>query len=299
MPVTCWYDLFDALEEHQDCFEEVLQIQGVGVKELLELRHKVALTCLLDTQGSTEAASPVSSYSQMLRVILKTVQDERKEDPKNLGTFVQLLINARSCAPGKMNGIATTFGALKYETKIAGTNLKDDVFKTDLLAFLNHELRRFREATISCVSQHFTSSTGSHPIKYIRGLIGHEVGLMFEGEVISIDVHGIGSEALKQASKQRVLDVFYQYYKADDVVEKIFYLLNTGCIQIIGAADQKDLTAKLVGNIFGDDAMDEDCLSYNLDYVTVDKDGKPTGFTRQAAKELLLHTGILEKVKTY
>jgi hypothetical protein len=108
-----------------------------------------------------------------------------------------------------------------------------------------------------------------------------------------MDPHAGVNHKLLAASKQELLDVFYQYYKVDDLLERVRHILSTGGIQVLDAQSQDDITTKIISNILQDNGMDEDGFGYNREYVVLNEHGRPKGFTTKAAQELLLYLGIL------
>ncbi len=287
MPVTVWQSLFDQLEKlPKDAYQN--ELQGTSLSTFSFLRTYEPLVRLLDPAGSVKAMERINSHSQMLRSILSRVQADVKEDPTNLGSFLQLVLNITSCDISKLNGITQSYLYLNRSKMLAECDLKSAVFRQDLMTYVKDELRRFREATMTnVIAKKFSDSP--HCIYFARGVLGREIGIMFEGEVPRIDLNAntVNNSLLNQ-SKQQLLDAFYQYYKVDDVINRVRHMLNTG---IDGA---NNLILDVICNFFGQKAMNEDSLTYNTAYVEVAENGKPRGFTDLAVRELLLILGVLK-----
>lgn len=132
-----------------------------------------------------------------------------------------------------------------------------------------------------------------HDDYYIRGIIGHDVGLMFENETPRIDFHAQGvSEALRRMTKQEILDKFYQYYNVEGILDKVHTMLNNGSVQVAHFDTEQDLTLPIL-NLYLQEAWDEDHNGFNPDLVVLSAQGTPIGFTPEAAKRLLLKMGFL------
>jgi hypothetical protein len=86
-----------------------------------------------------------------------------------------------------------------------------------------------------------------HDLYYVRGIIGREVGLMFEGEMPTVDLNANGVYGdLRQMSKQQLLDRFHQYYTVEEVIGRIHTMLNNGAIGVENQNDNKNVTAEIL-----------------------------------------------------
>jgi hypothetical protein len=169
-------------------------------------------------------------------------------------------------------------------------------FKQEIVHFFKEELRRLREITLTDILRNGLklNRADPHDLHYLRGIIGCEIGLMQKDEVQPIDMNSTGvNKILRSQTKQQLLDLFYQYYKVEDVVSRIHPLLNNGSIQISGS---QNLTMSIL-NDYLQDTFDDGSETYRSEYVLLNDTGKPIGLMPAAAKKLLVLMGILEEKK--
>ncbi len=307
MPVNVWYSLFNQLQKAWQTDREALtQLLGnAPIDQLMTLRNSEVILGLLDPEGSLKATKNVSAHSQMLREVLQNIRGmsatqlrEEGEVGPNLATFLQLLVNIQTCPTGKLNGIAHSYIYMNQGRVLDESVLGTEGFKKEIVDYFKEELRRKREATISMMLRNGLKlpNADPHDIYYIRGIIGSEVGLLMDGEVPTIDIHAHAvSQRVRQMSKQQMLDMFYQYYKVEDVIQITHDMLKNNTIHI--AAGQKNLTIRVINEFLQGDAFDVDEGTYKDKYVVTNEKGEPTGLTLEAAKALLSMLGIID-VKT-
>jgi hypothetical protein len=289
MPVTEWYSLFDRMAKlPADAY--ALELQEKSLSSFRILRNLECLISLLDPEGSVKAKEGITSHSQMLRSVLAAVQEDLKKDPTYFGTFVQLCANITSCTTSKLDGITQSYVYRDGTILLKDCDLASLAFQQDLLGYIKDELRRFRVVVLNnVVAKKYGDSP--HNTHFGRGILGHDIGIMFKGEIPKIDLDGSAVyQNLLKASKQDLLDPFYEKYTAQAVVSRIHDMLNTG---IDGA---KNLVVDVICKMFGAKALSEDGFTYDEQYVEVHSSGKPIGFTTLAVKELLLTLGILRAV---
>lgn len=242
---------------------------------------------MLDVASIGTVTPRIDCHSHMLKAILTQIRSELEADPTNFGTFVQLLLNLRSCDTSKLNGITNSYLHLQRQQTLRDTDLESVMFRQHLRGFIMNELRILRQLCLGKIvaKDHLSCPHSAH---YIRGCLGMEIGIMPKDEKMKIDKDGTQvREKLLSASKQQLLDQFYSYYSVSLIVERISQFLNTG---IEGPA--KTIT-DIICKIFKESAMSEDGDTYNIDLILVDE-GKPVGFTHEAVKKLLVELQILE-----
>jgi len=239
MPVNVWHRLFEEFKAaNPETYKEYLV--DVSRETVLKLQNEPFLLKLLDPKDSLVARKDVSSHSQMLRLVLKKIQDDLVLEPGNLQAFIQLLINITTCKTGKLNGITHSYIYLNQGRVLSEGVLGTEAFKSEIVRYFKEELRRFREATITSIVRDVTKTANPHDCYYVRGIIGSNVGLLFENERPTIDMNAnCVSSSLRKLDKQQLLDLFHQDYKVDDVINKIQYMLNTGSIMINGMDEQQ------------------------------------------------------------
>lgn len=293
MPVNVWHRLFEQLDQmepqERQAHEHILGDESW--EKLAELKHNHILTSLLDPENSLEVSQNVSSYSQMLRGVIQNIQQTQ-----NIGAFLQLLINITTCKTGKMNGIMHSHILLSQGRVLDESDLGWEKFKAEIVDFLQEEFRRFRLSSLTSVAKSITDRADPHELYYIRGILGHEIGLMFQNERPSLDMNGACvSEDMRKQSKQTLLDLFYQYYKADDLIDRFHAMLNNGSLKIADKNGKQDLTITIINAFLQADAMDEEMTMFAPSMVVLDEKGSPIGLTPLAAKSLLLMMGFLKE----
>ncbi|WP_139016871.1 hypothetical protein [Candidatus Odyssella thessalonicensis] len=228
---------------------------------------------------------------------MKRIQTLHQIDPiAAMASFSQLLVNITTCPTGKLNGITHTYLLMNKDTILDEGELGSTAFTQAITYHFNEELRRFREGTLSAMIRSIVkkSYVDPHDIQYVRGIIGGEVGLLFAGEVPRIDINGNAvHSALRQMSKQALLELFYQYYTVEEVIELFHTKLNNGSFKIEDSRSGKNLTIWIINEYLRDSVYDVESSRYIPKYVIVDENGKPVGLTPTAAKDLLLQIGFL------
>lgn len=294
MPVNVWYRLFDELRqigaEERQAFTLILG--DVSWNTLMELKHNDTLVSLLDPENSLCASENVSSHSQMLRAVLQNIQQTR-----NMAAFLQLLVNITTCTTGKLEGITHSHIFLNQGRVLDESVLGSEAFKEQIFSFLQEEFRRFREGTLIHIVKSITGGVDPHNRNYVRGIIGREIGLMFENEKPYIDLNANDISALlRKKSKQDFLDLFYQYYKPDDLIDRFHAMLHNGTLKIGDQDDKQDLTISIINIFLQGDAMDEGRVNFDTSTVVLDEHNNPIGLTPLAAKRLLVMLGFLRVV---
>jgi hypothetical protein len=214
----------------------------------------------------------------------------------DMGQFVQLLVNIQTCTTGKLNGIIHSYIFMNQGRELDEKMIGKDAFKQEIVHFFKEELRRLREITLTDILRKGLKlqQTNPHNLYYLRGVIGGEIGLIQKDEVLQIDMNSSGvNKILRGQTKQQLLDLFYQYYKVEDVVSRIHPRLNDGSIQISGS---QNLTMSIL-NDYLQDTFDDESETYRSEYVLLNGTGKPIGLMPAAAKKLLVLMGILEEKK--
>lgn len=229
---------------------------------------------------SLVAKDRVSSHSFMLRDVLKRIQALHQIDPMAaMASFSQLLVNITTCTTGKLNGITHTYLLMNKDTLLDESELGSTAFTQGIIHHFNEELRRFREGTLTAMVKAVVKGSypDPHDIQYVRGVIGGDIGLLFANEVPRVDMNGnVVNRALRQMSKQELLDLFYQYYTVEEVIELFHTKLNNRSFKIEDLGTGKNLTIKVIN-----------------EYVVANPSWKPVGLMPAAAKNLLLQMGVL------
>jgi len=291
MPVNVWNRLFERLKTLPENDKQKLAdlLQESSLEALLTLQNTSIITELLDPLDSLKIRDRVSTYSLKLREILN-----KCDQNNDMGQFVQLLVNIQTCTTGKLNGIVHSYILMNQGRELDESVIGKDAFKQETVHFFKEELRRLREITLTDILRNGLklNRADPHDVYYLRGIIGGEIGLMQKDEIQQIDMNSSGvNKTLRSKTKQQLLDLFYQYYKVEDVVSRIHPRLNDGSIQISGS---QDLTMSIL-NEYLQDTFDEESETYRSDYVLLNDTGKPTGLMPAAAKKLLVLMGILEE----
>ncbi len=290
IPVNVWNRFFDklraltAVEKSQ--FAEILG--ETSLDHLLTLQTESVITDLLDPLDSLKIRDRVSTHSLKLRQILNECQSN-----DTLGQFVQLLVNIQTCPAGKINGIIHSHILMNQGRELNEQEIGKRRFKEEIVNFFKEELRRLREITLTdvLVKGLKLNQADPHDLYYLRGVIGGELGLNQADEIQKIDLHGHNvNKNLRNKTKQELLDLFYKYYKVEDVVSRIHIMLNNGSIRISGC---QNLTISIINEYLQDIAFDVMEGLYQDSYVILDDNGKAIGLTPKAAKNLLLIMGIL------
>lgn len=291
MPVNIWEDLFNILEkefatEKKQKYQEILGISNI--ENLLTLKTNPTLTSLLDPKDSIAARNPISSHSQMLRAVLKDIQNQQDVNP-----FLQLLVNITTCSTGKLNGITHSYMLLNHRCVLDESMLREVSFKIQMREFFKEELRCLREFTLSSILINGLGADEAdpHDLYFLRGIIGNEIGLLFKNEVLKIDINANRvSHNLRRKSKQELLDLFYYYYKIENITNRIHTILNNPSIQAMSC---KRLTVRVVNEYLRELAFDEETNTYITDYVIITNEGEPKGLTLKAAEHLLESMGFI------
>lgn len=304
MPLNVWNRLFEELGAYvKACPDEVkLSLEdpkynhNLTWEGLKGLRDHHQLVALLDPLYSLKTSKTVTGYSMMLREVLKNVQDTG-----NILTFLQLLMNITTCKTGKLNGIRHSHVYMSRNLVLDEAELGAVDFVKHLTEFVNEELRRHREATLTRLVQDLTKRADPHDLNYVRVLIGAEIGLMYEDEEPETDLNtGSISPAIRMLSKQGFLSRFYRVYQPLDVIKRFQGMLNDGSIAALDLQGVLNFTFFVIDRFLGD-ALDFDEETarpvYNPEIVNVDENGLPTSFTEKAAELLLLQLGFLKKVE--
>lgn len=306
MPVTAWNELFlQAKAMDQTALQECLV--NLTPEKLWELENDEKLTKLLDPVDSTEPKPSISGYSQMFRAVLKNIQSTN-----NIETFIQLLVNIRTCESGQSNGITHSYMHICESRTLDQDNLGKDAFKANFLHFISEELLRLRETCISDVVYAVTGdydpedknfvARDPHDIRFVRGIIGHEIGLFFANEHPTVDFDGhIVRKNLRAKNKQELLNLFYEHF----TVEKVIKTIQDGIEYHKKAADQsenkddsveKHITEKIVRNILEEDVfLDEFFIKYDPELVKTNAEGKPAVLTPKAIILMLIKLGFLRQ----
>jgi hypothetical protein len=303
MPLNVWHRMFDLFEQIDPADLE-LTTAGITTRDtLLELRQDRMITDLLDPVGSLVPKKNVSTYSYMLRAVLKKIQDGIVTDPTAINTFVQLLMNIRTCPMGKRNGICHSYRLINNSKDLDESLIGSQAFVREITAFFKEELRRYRETCVTHMVKAITKQPQAdpHDCYYARTIIGrYEIGLMFENEVPSIDWYAsVTKAALRANTKQSLLDNFYQHYTVESVVKRVRDMINDGSFSIEDIHSQKKLTVYILSKFFdwhteiADDDEDPNHITYNDEFVDLDENREPTGITAKAAEAILVKLGIL------
>lgn len=290
MPVNVWDRLVDRLKTIpiSDKKQFASLLGETSLDNLLQLKTDPSILALLDPRDSLVIVGPVSTHSKKLRELL-----HNSDINSDLGQFVQLLVNMQTCPTGKLNGIIHSYILMNQGRVLDESIIKEQRFKTEIVDFFVEELRRLREITLSNVLTNGLNlpSVDPHDLYYLRGILGSELGLNQEDEVQKIDINANNvNQALRVQTKQQLLDLFYSYYKVEDVIARIHTLLNSGSIQISGS---KNLTMTIINEYLQGDAYDVDGDKYAAGFILLNQDMQPIGFTPKAAQKLLALMGIL------
>ncbi|MBX9804638.1 MAG: hypothetical protein K2Y18_02665 [Alphaproteobacteria bacterium] len=282
MPSNVWKRLFEQFEKiDPSTYTELLG--DISLETILKLKNHHDIVRLLDPKDSLKVNKKISSHSHMLREVLKKAQEDFRLDHENIGSFVQLLVNITTCQTGKLNGITHSYIYMNQGRALDESVLGAEGFKQEIVSFFKEELRRFREATLAAIVRNITRrpQADPHDLYYVRGIIGHETGLFFENETPTVDIYAWGvSGKLRGKTKQQLLDLFYQYYKVEDVVDRVHSMLNNGSISISN-------------EYLRDEAMDETLSAWDPELVVLDGQQKPLGLTPKAAQRLLEILGFV------
>lgn len=293
MPLNKWHCLFDQVEamnpDEMSVFEGLLG--EVSLKSVMELRNNAAIVGLLDPINSACAKDNVDSYSQMLREILQGIHETQ-----DLKVFFQLLLNIRTCQTGKLQGIMLSHIILRQERGKSEAELGVEGYKIQFIASLFSHLRKLRENALVHVVCDLTNGSDPHNIRYLRGILGQELGLMFEKEKIKVDMNAsMVCRELREQSKQQLLDLFYNHYKVEDLVQQFDDFLGGESVDEKSRIKKQAAILKVINNFLEYDAMDETLTSFNPDLILLDAQKKPAGFTDKCIEDLFVRFGVLER----
>lgn len=296
VPFDVWQRLFSGFKavKEQEVFHDIYAgLEG----DLDALEEASFIQDLLDPQGSLffPKKSRVSSHSMMLREILHQTDTLFKTDPKAaMLNFSQLLVNITTCSTGKLNGIMHFYVYMNQGKVLNESVLSSEGLMQKIIHHFKEKTRRFRELIIARVVRSLTGESEPHDIYYVRGVIGHEVGLFFKDETPEFDLYArTVLSKLREKSKQQLLDLFYKLYTVDAVIDHFHIYFNHGALEATGDKARQNLVLPVITEFLREEAYDVYNDRYIPEFVELDAQGIPVGITKKAAETLLLQMGFL------
>lgn len=306
MPFNVWQRQFERLKTLSEAEKQQLtDTLGYPINDLLSLESSSLIKSLLDPKDSLTPKLQICIHSHRLREVLK-----KCDDNNDLFQFLQLLINIETCSTGAKNGITHSHLYMNHGRILDEAIIGEQSFKEEISHFFKEELRRLREISLSDVlKKGLGLEDNVHDLYYLRGVLGGELGLLQQGEIPLLDMNANGvSQKLREKFKQELLDMFYRFYKLEDVLNRIHHLINNGAIQVVNnlkpsssststpSTKPDNLTLGIISEYLREEAWAYDKKvdqeKFDSKFVVLGVDGKPIGFTPQAVQKLLLQMGI-------
>ncbi|MBP6985464.1 MAG: hypothetical protein KBB83_02595 [Alphaproteobacteria bacterium] len=290
MPLNAWHALFDQVEAlPEEAKMDLAHKLGIpSLQVLMGLRNEFILTNLLDPQDSTQARKDISEYSHKLRTVLHSIKTQN-----NLDAFLQLLINVTTCKMGKLNGIMHSY-LLLQDIVLPESSLGEAAFKQDFDAIIQERFLRTRDSAILQTVSKITSQKDSHDIIYITGIIGRDIGVYGQDELIAVDINAnIVSTELREKSKQQLLDMFYEFFTPETLIEALHPLFSSTSQDPEAEKSTQQTLRNLINIYLQDDAMDNDGFGYNPEMIVLNAQNKPIGLHKAATIKLLEILGYL------
>jgi hypothetical protein len=305
--------LIDEAEKHQEEFKLLAEPSlAAAPKSAIDIAKKSFFRFLLDEDEGIKETKKVSLISQKLRQILATAKslpsydlgEKEASSSQELSPRSQLILsllnNVLTCPTGKDDGIDQTYRLLTHRRGTSEDQMGQERLTDDMKEFFMEEMRCIREGLLdgsgpvvhSLLKLPMDSKIEEppHQEKYIRNLLGHEVGLFLDDEDISFDPNGGAAlKSLRDYSKQEALDMLYTYHTPQKVIR---YFHDQFASQgFKGKVDGKYETWKIMGELLPDRSEDPNYVIYDDDI--------PQGITSLAVAEFLIKTSILDVVKSH
>ena len=286
-PITVWHRLFDRLEglSADELQRLTSYFSEIPLDSINGLKNNKILITLLDSADSLEASYFASNYSLMFREIL-----DRCTKNDTLDLFVQLLVNLQTCKIGKLAGISHTYNDMNNSERLDKTVHLEYMLENEMSDLIKGELRQLREVCLVKILEESLSLpyANPHDLFYLKNVIGDEIGLNKKEEYPEIDINGNNiDKELRSKSKQELLDLFYQHYTIDAIVMFSHDVINNKItienkyVRIMGTYLKK--------------AFNEDLESYETKFVTLDNQGKLSGFEPEGVREILISMNIFKR----
>ncbi len=221
-------------------------------------------------------------------IINKALELSNKSEKFNF--ILQLLLNLTTCPTGKWNAIEHSYRLLSADKVIDEATISKESLLEEFKNFLFEQLQKEKEVAINYVVNFLTSAKDPHDIYYVKGILDKFVGLATHDEKPSIDFNANNIDNnLLTLDAQSILDLFYAYFKPQDIINRVQYLFNSKAITI--GNDNEDVTWKVIMATLYDEH------GINKNYFIYDKEETPVGITPLGAQNILLALGFFDEVK--
>lgn len=306
-------DLVKEIQENPRAQDQFAPISRRPPRVLLKKAKEAYFRHLLDSE--TEKKQTVSLESFKLRRIiadlkaLKNKSEEEKQTSSELGlspssqVMAQLLTNVMECDTNKDDGIDNTYRSLGYAPVISEEDMRKERLIATAAEFIREDLRQMREGLLAgegLVVKHLLFGPEEmkdkkveeppHQAKYLRNLLGDQIGTFLEGQKVAYDSNGgYVQEELRSYIRQEVLDTLYLYHKPEDVIQHYLEKFNTREFKI--GTGGKDHTTELIMALIPN--MDLSDPKYS---VFDQKSWGFIGYTPLLVAEIFLKLNILQVI---